>query len=117
MSLLLAALLATQMVPAGPSRSNTPGAGCNADVLRLTSNGLIPSDPVPNGPELAYTSVLVTVDANGTVKKVALFQPSGRAGWDTEALTTASAAKYRPKMVNCKPVAGQYLWVFTWSII
>ncbi len=85
--------------------------------MRLTSDGLVPSDPVPNGPQLVYTSVLVTINPDGTVKKVVLFQPSGRANSDEYALQTAQAAKYRPKMVNCKPVIGNYLWVFAWMIL
>jgi TonB family protein len=117
MSLLLAVLLAAQTTPTGPSRSVSPTAGCNSEVMRLTSNGLVPSDPVPNGPQLVYTSVLVTVNPNGTVKSAALFQPSGRADSDENALQAAQAAKYHPKMVNCKPVIGNYLWVFVWTII
>jgi TonB family protein len=54
--------------------------------------------------------VEVTVNPDGTLASSTIFRSSGNADVDQAALSEARASTYAPKLVDCKPVSGQYLF-------
>ena len=64
--------------------------------------------PVSVGHLIAQVDILVLPD--GTVKNATIWKSSGYADADAEAIKSALAATYSPKVVDCKPVAGRYLY-------
>ena len=54
--------------------------------------------------------VVVTLSATGSVISVKLVQSSGNFAIDREAKRAARDTTYYPKIVNCKPVASQYIF-------
>jgi TonB family protein len=54
--------------------------------------------------------VAVTIDAAGGVSDVRVSQSSGNAAIDQAALRAARASSYRPRLVNCVPSAGTYIF-------
>lgn len=54
--------------------------------------------------------IKVTLDAQGHVTAAAVAQSTGNPGLDAVALELARAATYAPRYVNCKGVAGEFLF-------
>jgi TonB family protein len=69
--------------------------------------------PMANGPTL--TEVMVSLDASGRVTAEQVIQSSGVLALDQAALRAARESKYAPRMVDCKPVAGRYLFKVTFN--
>jgi hypothetical protein len=61
--------------------------------------------------------VLVTVNADGSVKSAVLEKSSHNATADAFTLGQAEGGIYEPKMVSCKPVEGTYLFKIIWAPI
>lgn len=68
---------------------------------------------VPNGTHSGWASVRVTVAPDGKVTKTVVADSSGDPAIRKAALSAAARSTFSPKMVNCKPVAGTYLFRFT----
>ncbi len=66
-----------------------------------------------NGP--ARTEVMVSLDASGRVTAEQVIESSGVLALDESALRAAKESKYAPRMVDCKPVAGRYLFKVTFN--
>lgn len=56
------------------------------------------------------TKVLVKLDETGKIVDAYVFQSSGDPRWDRTILNEARAAKFLPKIENCKPVASTYTY-------
>jgi periplasmic protein TonB len=54
--------------------------------------------------------VQVTIDAQGRLVDARIYRSSNNAAIDQEALRAARGSKYAPKIVNCAPVEGTYLF-------
>jgi TonB family protein len=52
----------------------------------------------------------VTVGPDGKPQDVSIYKSSGNGAIDREALRAAQASTYSPKVINCKPVIGQFLF-------
>ena len=106
--MLTAIILAATVISAATPESCTRYA---------TVTTMVPPDfPVSalqmaNGP--ARTEVMVSLDANGRVTAEQVIQSSGVLALDESALRAAKESKYAPRMVDCKPVAGRYLFKVT----
>lgn len=55
-------------------------------------------------------AVAVTLAPDGSVVAYAIAESSGNSALDRAALQMASSARYTPKIVACKAVAGSYLF-------
>lgn len=54
--------------------------------------------------------ISITVDVTGRVVAGGIYKSSGNADVDNAALQAAYGSSYAPKLVNCKPVVGNYLF-------
>lgn len=54
--------------------------------------------------------VVVTVEPDGSVKSTSLWQPGSYRAAVAETVKAAWLTTYSPKVVDCKPVRGQYLF-------
>lgn len=54
--------------------------------------------------------VEVLVGTDGVVKNASIYQSTGYAAADAAAIDAARATTYRPKIVNCQPAEGRYLF-------
>jgi len=54
--------------------------------------------------------IAVTIDANGSVSHASVSQGSGNAAIDQAALRAARESSYKPRLVNCVPSAGTYIF-------
>ncbi|MFN2448888.1 MAG: energy transducer TonB [Candidatus Baltobacteraceae bacterium] len=61
--------------------------------------------------------ISVSLDPQGRVTDTALAQSSGNAGLDTVADRLARATTYSPKYVNCRAVAGQFVFSVNFSAL
>jgi D-alanyl-D-alanine endopeptidase (penicillin-binding protein 7) len=76
----------------------------------------VPAPPRPsNGAKNArgWATIRVTVAANGKVTKALVDKSSGNAAVNEAALAAAEHSTFTPKMLNCKPVPGTYLFKVT----
>jgi protein TonB len=55
--------------------------------------------------------VRVLVGPDGSVQQVAMFKSSGNDVLDNAAMAAAKQSVYTPKLANCRPVIGAYLYV------
>ncbi len=68
----------------------------------------IPPSFRPAGPLTVEAMVLVGPD--GSVESATISHSSGYAGVDAAVIRAARASSYSPKVVDCKPVEGRYLF-------
>jgi TonB family protein len=54
--------------------------------------------------------VAVTIAPNGSIVHMSVWKSSGNAQIDRSVLDAAQHSKYSPKLVDCKAVAGSYLF-------
>jgi TonB family protein len=54
--------------------------------------------------------VEVTVSPSGALTDANVYKSSGNSAIDREALRAAHQSTYAPKLVNCSPTSGQYLF-------
>jgi TonB family protein len=80
-----------------PSVSATPGVGeIPADVRAAKISGL--------------AAIRVALDAQGRVIDASVAQSTGNSGLDSVAMQMARTATYTPRYVDCKAVAGNYVF-------
>ncbi len=88
------------------------GKGCvtpNADVA--VAHGKTPD--IPKGEKLHGTvtgTSRVTIGPNGEVVSARIERSTGDAAFDQAVLNAAKGSTYSPKIVDCKPVQGAYLF-------
>jgi TonB family protein len=111
--------IAFLLAAASPAPSAAPSATpvpCNRDVT-------IQTPVTPDYPDAlrranvgeVRVAIDVTVNANGKVASERILESSGLDAADQAALAAASQSTYLPKMVDCKPVAGHYLFKVTFD--
>ncbi|HEY1883621.1 MAG TPA: energy transducer TonB, partial [Candidatus Cybelea sp.] len=71
-----------------------------------------PQPPVlPHGLKASGTvEVSVTIAPNGTVTRTSVVKSSGSATIDDSVVAAARKSKYSPKVANCAPVEGSYIF-------
>lgn len=112
----LAAALGFSMAVILPASALPSSAGQQCDTVQAGPD--YPQASLPCGcaaKKCPYASVLVTVNADGSVARAVLRRSSGSASFDAWAIRAARESEYLPKLVNCKPVRGTYLKVITSS--
>ena len=66
---------------------------------------------LPHGANLQGTAIMrVTIAPSGKVVRVSAWKSSGNVQIDKAVLDAARQSKYSPKLVNCEPVEGAYLF-------
>jgi TonB family protein len=93
--------------PAGESSCTRPDTPVT--LLQAESPDL-PAAARDLGPGPIKVQVLVTVDASGNVVKTGISKSSTNFAVDQAAVRAARKSKYAPKLVNCQPVQGDYLF-------
>jgi TonB family protein len=93
-----------------PSGVSAIAAACthpNADAL--VRNAIAPS--LPHGLKASGTVIVaVTIAPNGHPTNTKVQRSSGDAAIDNAVVTAARSSTYSPKVVNCTPVEGRYLF-------
>ncbi|HET9029995.1 MAG TPA: TonB family protein [Candidatus Aquilonibacter sp.] len=64
----------------------------------------------PHDFPVAAALVSVTIGPDGNVRNVLIYKSTGIMRLDRAALLAARASRYAPKLVNCEPVTGEYLF-------
>lgn len=104
----LAVMLTILLAQAAPSPSPT-GSACfqEATVLKPERPDP-PSSAMEYAPLYAYVAVLLAAD--GSVEKVVVLKSSGYGPFDLAAVRAAQHSTYRPRIANCKPIEGGYVF-------
>lgn len=98
---------------ATPAPTQAPPA-CKTPYQDATAPNQVP----PDYPEAARSLglgpvtvlVQVTISATGSLQSAKIYQSSNNMSIDQSALSAARQSSYSPKIVNCKPVEGTYLF-------
>jgi TonB family protein len=76
----------------------------------------------PGWPEFArrvpgtrQVAIAVEIAPNGKVRSLRVLQSSGDVALDTAAMRAAQQSTYAPKIVDCKPRAGTFIFRVTFS--
>ncbi len=87
------------------------GACTKPNVDPMPIDAVAPDLPKSQWPARKVSAiVLVTIAPNGKATAARVFQSSGNANVDRAVVTAAEKSTYSPKVVNCVPVAGSYLF-------
>jgi TonB family protein len=117
-SLQSAVLSATGLPPTWPA---TPSAGqSNCDVPNREAGMLhradlrLPSDAVKHGATGTLTPmrVLVLLGPDGLVKRASMWTSSGNDEFDDAAVAAVQQSTYRPKLSECAPTYGVYVFPY-----
>lgn len=101
----------TAVVPLGNGKTATliAAACANSDVEASVKNPAMPM--LPHGAKVrGSTDVVVTISPSGAVTKTSMLHSSGNAAVDAAVVKAARQSTYSPKIVNCAPVAGSYVF-------
>jgi periplasmic protein TonB len=92
----------------------TPKPACsNPDVEAAVLNAVQPDYPESArdlGLGEVTAEIKVTVGSSGNLEAAAIYKSSGNSAVDQAALRAARQSSYSPKIVNCEPAAGDYLF-------
>lgn len=90
--------------------TNLAAAACaNPSVDATVTSPAMPK--MPHGLNVkGSATMLVTIAPNGSVVSVLISKSSGNAAIDKAVADAAAQSKYSPKLVNCEPVQGTYLF-------
>jgi TonB family protein len=86
-----------------PAPSSTP-SDCSHDAE--VTDAAIPDDTVQTSEGDVFAIVAVQVASDGAIEKVKIYRTSGDLLFDQASVRAARRSKYRPKVVDCKPVEG-----------
>ena len=107
---------ALALTPAQPGIENL-STGASAIAAACTSRNVEATAVNPAMPELPHgfkvsgdVVVAVTLSSSGHVTRTKVTHSSGNAAIDNAVVAAARNSTYSPKLVNCKPVAAQYLF-------
>ena len=104
----------TPALPAAKVASSAKSQSCvgKSTLVAITSamQPVFPDNIRNTGIGQVSALVEVTVGANGQVLNPRVYQSSGNAAIDQATLTAATASTYTPATLNCKPVAGAYMF-------
>ena len=99
---IILTLILAQVSPL-PSPSPTPSeCSHDADVADAAK----PDDTMPDTEGDAFAIVAVQVAPDGTVEKAKIYRTSGDLLFDQASVRAARKSKYKPRVVDCKPVEG-----------
>jgi hypothetical protein len=104
--MILAVMLSLLLAQAAPSPTASP---CQADT------GLVKAE-YPRGfasPEEVRplsATVFVVVGSDGKVVAAKILKTSGDGSFDAASIRAAKSSTYTPKLVDCKPVEGTFLF-------
>jgi TonB family protein len=109
-----------QGVPSGegtasPGPPATPGPpACKVPFQDATATDQVPPDYPESAKELGIGDVTVlvevTVGPTGSLDSASIYKSSINMDIDRNALRAARESRYSPKIVNCEPVSGTYLF-------
>lgn len=96
---------------AGPATTGPLCSNPNEDAYVINPMSPIYPDSARDfGLGKASVLVQVTIDAQGRLLDAKVYQSSNNAAIDQSALRAASQTTYAPKIVNCAPVEGTYIF-------
>ena len=100
------------MTPARPKESIDPksGAGRRREVSVTHAEAPMYPDTAREQGAVGIAFVLVSVDADGRVSRVAIRKSTGNVTLDRAALIAARSSTYSPAIVDCIPTAGSYIF-------
>ena len=100
--------------PAGTAAAGTPKPACaNPNVEATVTNPVQPDYPqsaLDLGLGAVTVNVEVTVGPSGNLVTAKVYKSSGNMSIDQAALRAARQSTYSPKLVNCEPTTGDYLF-------
>lgn len=93
-----------------PAPSTFVAAACaDPNVDASVTNPAMPK--IPHGLKAhGTTDVAVTIGPNGHVLRTSVLHSSGNATIDNAVVEAAAKSTYTPKVVNCAPVQGSYIF-------
>jgi TonB family protein len=109
--LLFVQLLLAQTTPA-PVATASPACS-KPDRPATVSRAVAPEYPEPLqqlGLGVLDAYAQVTVDPSGKILKATILKSSGYALWDSSTLRAARLSEYAPKLVDCHPTIGTYIF-------
>lgn len=109
--MLFVAMFPLLLAQATASPSPLPTGPCSHEAT--IASPVMPEFPPslrPAGPFTVEATVLVAPD--GSVESATISHSSGYSAVDAAVIKAARASTYSPKVVDCKPVEGRYLF---WS--
>ena len=93
----------------------TPDPSCPVRYQEITITHSVKPEYPDGAHALGLGQVMVLVAVNigpdGTVRSVSIDKSSGNMAVDMAAMNAAKASSYSPKIVNCTPTSGSYLFV------
>ncbi len=99
-----------QTITSTPATASIASTCAKPNVDATVTSPAMPK--MPHGLTVKGTAtVLVTIAPNGSVKSASVSKTSGNAAIDNAVLDAARQSKYSPKLVNCQPVQGTYLFL------
>jgi TonB family protein len=106
---------ALAFAPTQANSSSAAGAGSIAAACAKPDvDAAVISPAMPQKPQSLTVresaTMLVTIAPNGSVVSVLISKSSGNAAIDKAVAVAARQSKYSPKLVNCRPVQGTYLF-------
>jgi TonB family protein len=105
----LAVILTLLLAQTTPSPSPLPTGTCSHEATIVMP--IMPEFPrslAPAGPFTVEATVLVGPD--GSVRSATISHSSGYSSVDAAVINAARASTYSPKVLECKPVEGRYLF-------
>lgn len=99
-----AVMLTLLLAQATPSPTASP---CDSKADLLKAEYPTGFDPPSEAAPLAAT-IAVLVGPDGHVKAASVYKSSGYLPFDAASVRAAKASKYRPQLVDCKPVEATY---------
>ncbi|HEY6325595.1 MAG TPA: energy transducer TonB [Candidatus Cybelea sp.] len=100
--------------PASSAAAGTPKPACaNPNVEATVTNAVQPEYPqsaLDLGLGAVTVNVEVTVGPSGNLITASVYKSSSNMAIDQAALRAARQSSYSPKLINCQPTTGNYLF-------
>jgi TonB family protein len=94
-------------------------AACAVPYADAATTDQVEPDYPPGAKDLGIGNVTVivqvTIEPSGKLKSATIFKSSNNSEVDREALRVARESKYSPKIINCHPVEGSYVFVVSFT--
>ncbi|MBV8721080.1 MAG: energy transducer TonB, partial [Candidatus Eremiobacteraeota bacterium] len=92
----------------------TPKPACANPNVEATTTNAVPAEYPESAKDLGLGEVTaqveVTVGPSGNLINATIFKSTNNMAMDQAALRAARQSSYSPKLVNCQPVQGDYLF-------
>jgi TonB family protein len=103
---MIAVTLSLILAQAAPSPTASP---CQAETGLVKAEYPRGFDPPEEARPLSAT-VFVVVGSDGKVVAAKILKPSGDFSFDAASIRAAKSSTYTPKLVDCKPIEGTFLF-------